>query len=108
MNNQPNYNKQQGVSLVELMISLVISSLLMLGVFEVFLGSSNTDRVAHAFARIQENGRLAMDILSRNVRMAGYQGCIDPALIDMNIIADNPPTIDLGNDGIKGYETDST
>ncbi|MEH6626100.1 MAG: PilW family protein [Motiliproteus sp.] len=108
MNNQPNYNKQQGVSLVELMISLVISSLLMLGVFEVFLGSSNTDRVAHAFARIQENGRLAMDILSRNIRMAGYQGCIDPALIDMNIIADDPPTIDLGNDGIKGYETDST
>ncbi|MCW9051524.1 MAG: PilW family protein [Motiliproteus sp.] len=100
--------RQRGLSLVELMIALVVSSMLMLGVFQIFLGSSNTDRVARSYARIQENGRLAMDILTRNIRMAGYQGCIDPALIDMNIIADDPPTIDLSNDGIMGYESDST
>ncbi|MCW8885235.1 MAG: prepilin-type N-terminal cleavage/methylation domain-containing protein, partial [Motiliproteus sp.] len=63
--------RQRGLSLVELMIALVVSSMLMLGVFQIFLGSSNTDRVARSYARIQENGRLAMDILTRNIRMAG-------------------------------------
>lgn len=94
--------------MIELMIALLISTLLMLGVFEIFMGSSQNDRIAHAYARIQENGRLAIDILTRNLRMAGYQGCIDPEIIDMNIIADNAPTYDLTNDGIFGIETDDS
>ncbi|RDE24103.1 prepilin-type N-terminal cleavage/methylation domain-containing protein [Motiliproteus coralliicola] len=97
--------QQKGLSLVELMIALVVSSLLMLGVFEVFVGSSGTDRIAHAYARVQENGRLAMDILTRHIRMAGYQGCIDFEIVDMNIIANNAPTGDLTGRAILGYET---
>ncbi len=97
-------SRQQGVSLIELMIALSISTFLMLGVFEIFVGSSGTDRVAHAFARVQESGRLALDIMSRDLRMTGYQGCIDPAMVDMNIIADDAPTYDLGNEAISGYE----
>lgn len=98
--------QQRGLSMVELMVALLVSTLLMLGVFEIFLGSSQNNRFAHAYARIQENGRLAMDILTRNIRMAGYQGCIDPNLIEMNIIADDAPTYDLNSDGVFGYETD--
>ena len=99
---------QRGLSLVELMIALVISTFMMLGVFQVFVGSSGTDRISHAFARVQENGRLSLDILSRSLRMAGYQGCIDTEVIDMNIIANNAPTFDLTNEAILGYETDSS
>ncbi|WP_421861827.1 PilW family protein [Motiliproteus sp.] len=97
--------QQQGLSLVELMIALVVSSLLMLGVFEIFVGSSGTDRVAHAYARVQENGRLAMDMLTRHIRMAGYQGCIDSEIVDLNVIADNAPTGDLTGQAIWGYES---
>jgi type IV pilus assembly protein PilW len=96
--------RQRGLSLVELMIALLISTFLMLGVFEVFLGSSGTDRLSHAYARVQENGRLAIDILTRNLRMAGYQGCIDPALIDMNIMANDPPTENLTGESIRGWK----
>ncbi|MEH6824773.1 MAG: PilW family protein [Motiliproteus sp.] len=100
--------KQQGLSMIELMISLAISAFLMLGVFQIFIGSSSTDKVSHAFARVQENGRLALDILSRNLRMAGYQGCIDPEIVDMNIIADNAPISDMSDQAIWGYETDTS
>ena len=100
--------RQQGLSLVELMIALLISAFLMLGVFEVFIGSSGTDRIAHAYARVQENGRLAIDILTRNLRMTGYQGCIDPELVDMNIIANDPPTTDLTNESIHGWKEGSS
>ncbi|MEH6473793.1 MAG: prepilin-type N-terminal cleavage/methylation domain-containing protein, partial [Halopseudomonas sp.] len=105
---QSTMNKQRGLSLIELMIAMVISSFLMLGVFEVFIGSSGTDRISHAFARVQENGRLAIDILTRNLRMTGYQGCIDPELIDMNIIANDPPTTDLTNESIRGWKAGDT
>lgn len=101
-------NRQRGLSLIELMIALTISVFLMLGVFQIFVGSSGTDRVSHAFARVQENGRLALDILSRNIRMAGYQGCIDPATVDMNIIADSPPSFGASYQGLLGYEVDVT
>lgn len=100
--------QQSGLSMVELMITLLISSLLMLGVFEIFLSSNQNNRYAHASARIQENGRLAIDILTRNLRMAGYQGCIDPDLINMNIIANDPPTTDLSASGVMGYESDDS
>lgn len=93
--------------MVELMVSLVIGSLLMLGVFEIFISSNQNNRYAQSYARVQENGRLAMDILTRNLRMAGYQGCIDPDIIDLNIVADAPPTDDLTADGIFGYESDA-
>lgn len=104
----PNPASQQGLSMVELMISLAISSFLMLGVFQLFIGSSSTDRIAHAVARVQENGRLALDILSRNLRIAGYQGCIDPDIVDMNIIADDAPSSNLTDQAIWGYETDTS
>ena len=100
--------RQQGLSMIELMISLAISTFLMLGVFQIFIGSSSTDKVSHAFARVQENGRLALDILTRNLRMAGYQGCIDPEIVDMNIIADNAPTTGMSDQAIWGYETDTS
>lgn len=103
-----NRQKQQGLSMVELMVTLLISSLLMLGVFEIFLSSNQNNRYAHANARVQENGRLALDILTRNLRMAGYQGCIDPDLISMNIIANDPPTTDLSGSGVMGYESDDS
>ena len=102
--NQAPINRQRGLSMVELMISLAVSTLLMLGVMEVFVSSSSTDKLSHAFARVQENGRLAMDILTRNLRMTGYQGCIDPELVDMNIIANDPPTTDLTNESIDGWK----
>ncbi len=100
-----NRSGQRGLSLIELMIALMISSFMMLGVFQVFLSSGGTDRLAHAFARVQENGRLSLDILTRNLRMTGYQGCIDPELIDMNIIANDPPTTDLTNESIRGWKS---
>ncbi len=100
--------RQRGVSMIELMVSLAISAFLMLGVFQVFIGSSSTDSVSQAFARVQENGRLALDILTRNLRMTGYQGCIDPDIVDMNIIADDAPTTDMTSQAIWGYETDTS
>jgi type IV pilus assembly protein PilW len=71
----PSYRQQQGLTLIEIMIALLIGAFLLGGVMEVFLKSRQTYRVQEALSRLQENGRFAMDFLTRDIRMTDYQGC---------------------------------
>lgn len=70
-----NQNRTMGMTLVELMIGLVIAMILLAGVAEIFLGSKQTYRYQSGMARLQENGRYALDIFAEKIRMAGYMGC---------------------------------
>lgn len=72
------YYRQQGLSLVELMIALLLASFLTMGMVYIFSSNSDTFRMNEASARVQETGRTATQILSRAVRNAGYWGCMDP------------------------------
>jgi type IV pilus assembly protein PilW len=69
------HKKQQGFSLVELMIAVVLGLILVAGVIELFVNNRQVYRVQDAKARMQENGRYAMAILGQNIRDAGYYGC---------------------------------
>lgn len=69
--------KQSGLSLVEILVALVISIFLLGGIVQVYLGNKATYRFSDASSRIQENGRFALDTLVRDVRMAGFFGCMD-------------------------------
>ncbi|BCX88540.1 type IV pilus assembly protein PilW [Methylomarinovum tepidoasis] len=65
--------KQDGVSLVEIMVALVAGLILTAGGIQIYAANKQTYRVADASARIQENARFAMEILGRQLRMAGYR-----------------------------------
>lgn len=67
--------RQQGLSLIELMIAILISSLLLLGVLQLFTDTNSADRSSTALARVQESGRILMEIIGTDARRAGYQGC---------------------------------
>lgn len=67
----------RGVSLIELMVALAIGILLLLGVIEVFSASRVAYQLSTGLARTQENGRFALDILQRDIRMAGHNGCVN-------------------------------
>lgn len=72
---------QWGLSLVELMIAMVIGLLLILGVMQVFSASRVSYQLSEGISRTQENSRFAIDMLQRDIRMAGHFGCIsDQAL----------------------------
>jgi len=68
-------NKQQGMTLIEILIALVLGLFLLAGIFQIFLSSKQSYRMQENMSRMQENGRFAMEFLSRDIRMAGYQGC---------------------------------
>ncbi len=67
--------KQLGLSLVELMVALLISSLLVLGVTNLFMNSFFASRSNTELAKMQESGRIALEIIGADARRAGYQGC---------------------------------
>lgn len=69
--------KPRGVSLIELMIAIAIGSLLLLGLVQVFSASRVAYATAEGMARVQENGRFAVDYLVRDIRMAGHFGCVN-------------------------------
>lgn len=66
---------QRGLSLIELMIAILISSLLLIGVLELFIRTNSADRSNTALNRTQESGRILLGIIGTDVLRAGYQGC---------------------------------
>jgi len=66
---------QRGLTLVELMISVTLGLLITLAIGYLYTGSRQTYRMNDNMARMQENGRYAMEMISRDIRMAGYWGC---------------------------------
>ena len=100
----------RGFSLVEVMVALVIGLIITAAVVKIFTMSKATYGLEEGLARVQENGRFAIEFLSHDIRMAGYSGCNSKlALTDAsevgNIAQTTPPTTaaSFNPDGIKGY-----
>lgn len=79
-----------GLSLIELMIALLISSILLIGVIQVFAASRTAYQLSQGIARNQENGRFAMDFLTRDIRMAGHAGCVNDQVLLSTDASGNP------------------
>ena len=99
-----------GFGLVELLIAMVIGLFLMAGMAQIFIGSKKAYQTQEAMARVQESGRFAMEILGRDIRMAGYQGCGNLSRIDVNVVAKNVPGSGAfaSDDAVRGYEYDGS
>ena len=74
MNAATLHRQHSGLTLIELMVALAIGAFLMLGAITVFMQGRTTFRVTESVARLQENGRFALDRLEPDIRMAHYWG----------------------------------
>lgn len=100
-----NPHTQWGMTLIEIMVALTLSLVLVGGVIQMFLTSKQTYRMNEALARVQENGRFALESISRDLRMSGYQGCADPDTIEINsIVLNDPPTVSMVQSAVSGDE----
>jgi type IV pilus assembly protein PilW len=66
--------RQSGLSLVELMVAMAIGLLLLAGLTLIFVNSSRASRELQLTAQQIENGRYASDILTQDLRLAGFYG----------------------------------
>ncbi|MCG9753745.1 PilW family protein [Shewanella insulae] len=69
-----NLTKQTGMSLVELMVALVISLFLSAGIFTMFSMSSSNVTTTSQFNQLQENGRIALAIMERDLTQLAFMG----------------------------------
>ncbi|MGJ4803878.1 PilW family protein [Luteimonas sp. SDU82] len=95
MSHHSTRRSQKGVSLIELMVALAIGSLLILALVEVFAASRTAYMLSAGLARTQENGRFAIDILQRDLRMAGHAGCVNDQarFLPGNVTASRPALV---------------
>ncbi len=67
--------RQQGVSLIELMIAMALGLAIVAAVGYVYVSGAGGYKVQDAQSRLQESARFVIDTVSRDVRMAGFFGC---------------------------------
>jgi type IV pilus assembly protein PilW len=64
----------RGFSLIELMVGIALGLLLLIGLTAMFVASSRSFSETERASRQIENGRYALDLLSEDIRHAGFYG----------------------------------
>ncbi len=65
-----NINNNSGVTLIELLVAMLIAIVLMIGTVQMFNSNTRAYRLIDQMKLIEENGRIGMDIMAREVRGA--------------------------------------
>lgn len=65
----------RGFTVVELMVAMTISLILLAGVLAVVYSSKVAYRQNERVARLQENGRAAVELMLQDMRAGGFHGC---------------------------------
>jgi len=65
---------QAGISLIELLVSLLLGMFLSAGIVVTYLESKRNYAMEEEMARIQENGRYSLSLLKRELMLAGFFG----------------------------------
>lgn len=73
---------QAGLTIVELMVTLAIGLVLMLGATGVLITNQRAFNTTESLSLIQENSRIAVDMISRDIREAGGHPCLVMNLAD--------------------------
>lgn len=91
---------RKGITLIELLIALVICGMVAAGIYRVFIAQSKAYTVQEQVTEVQQSVRSAMEIILRDLRMAGYDN--DSILSTVTIPS---PVANLGdNDITVNYE----
>jgi type IV pilus assembly protein PilW len=68
-------NFQKGMTLIELMVSMVLGLVVVGGVVSVLVANKSSYRTNEGLSQIQETARSAFELVARDVRQAGGAGC---------------------------------
>ncbi len=105
---------QNGFSIIEMMISITIGLIILAGLTAIFISNSRARTEIERANRQIENGRYALQLLSDDVRLAGYYAEFDPSgLTSPGALIDPCVTSLVGlRDGlplhVQGYDNAST
>lgn len=105
--------QQRGYTIVELMIAIALGLILVTGLTTIFVNNSRTGSEIERANQQIENGRYAMQVISDDLRNAGYLGEFNPFLLGTPAAKPDPCTTDVSllktalPIAIQGYDNDS-
>jgi prepilin-type N-terminal cleavage/methylation domain-containing protein len=73
MKNLHNINRSRGFTIIELMITLAITSVLILGSVTFLVSARKSNQVQSALSGLNTSGRFGLEQISRDIRMSGYR-----------------------------------
>ncbi|NOY53828.1 MAG: prepilin-type N-terminal cleavage/methylation domain-containing protein [Deltaproteobacteria bacterium] len=97
------YSNQKGFTLIEIMVSLVVTLVIVAGAYAVFAIQNKSANVQNEVATMQQNGRIAMDVLVEEIRRGAYNNPANPAGATITVDASGSMiTIqkDVNDDGV--------
>jgi type IV pilus assembly protein PilW len=100
---------QRGLSVVELLISLIIGMAVIAGSIQVVVSSKRSFLDQDEVSFIQANARYALDLMGKDIRMAGYLGCAALQTVEKADAIDKDSLDDklrvyVSLDGLRGFE----
>ena len=94
-----------GFTMIEMMVSVAIFAVVTLAAFAVLSSSQTTSVTMDQTVQIQQNVRMALDLMTRDIRMTGYAnppaGTLAGCAQHMNAVDNNPAGADAGPDSIS-------
>lgn len=67
-------NRHSGFSLIEMMIAMTIGLMIVAALTAVVISSARSSKANDRTSELQSNGRYALDVVKRDVQVAGYYG----------------------------------
>lgn len=86
------------------MVAIVIGMILVGGAISLLVTSKQTYIVQEDLARLQESGRFALEMMGRDIRMAGYAGCANDMTAVTNNVEFQPGDLRDMTLSIEGFE----
>ncbi len=99
---------QRGSSLVEVMVSLLLGAIMLLGAVQILVNSKRDFLIRDSMSSVEEAGNYTFDLIGGDLRVAGYKGCVSQRdTVFDNLIASSG-SIFQPERGIQGWEADGT
>lgn len=98
---------QRGVTLIELLISMLLGLAVVAGIMQIFGSNRATYQFNDGLSRIGENVRFAFDHIAFGARMAGNRGCLADVAVFNNLNVPNNFRDDIAN-GLVGHNANGT
>ncbi len=73
-----------GFTLVEILVALAITSILVTAIYRFFIGQHHAYTVQDQVIEMEQNARAAMDMIRRDLRMAGYHAMGDDLINNLS------------------------
>ncbi|WP_045855516.1 PilW family protein [Teredinibacter purpureus] len=99
---------QVGLSLIELLVSLLIAGIILAGVLNIAFNAKRSSYDGEQLSFVQDNARFVLDQIKREIRMAGYSGCAGIRSANKaNVVVDDLDGFIKLTESIQGFDWES-